>query len=306
MARYARRPPGKPRPQGPWKNGTIPVLGLVGGIGAGKSYVASKLAERGAFVVDADAVGHALLQQSPSRDLVYARFGDDILDPAGLIDRAALGEIVFSHPSARGDLEAILHPRMRKTFERAIDRAVRRGEAPAVVLDAAILYEAGWGTMCDLVAFVEAPDDLRLARVASQRGWDAEMLETRACVQSPLDAKRKRTSVIVRNDGDPEALAADIDALWTRLMSPPPPQAPPRPRPAPPPGPRAVLNGIPSDPIRSPCVAPAPSARPPPSSPVTVRRGVSPPCPTRPAPAGNPAPPAPVGPPSPRTPPTTP
>src|SRR5205823_3993938 len=133
-ARYARRPPGNSRPRGPWKHGTIPVLGLIGGIGAGKSFVAAELAARGAFVVDADQVGHALLQQSPARDLIYARFGDDVLDPAGLIDRGALGTIVFEHPSARADLEAILHPRMRKTFERAIDRAMRRGEAPAVVL----------------------------------------------------------------------------------------------------------------------------------------------------------------------------
>ena len=159
-----------------------------------------------------------------ARDLVYARFGDDILDPAGLIDRAALGQIVFAHPSARGDLEAILHPRMRKTFGCAIDRVMRRGEAPAVVLDAAVLYEAGWGTLCDVVAFVDAPDDVRLARVSSQRGWDAEMLETRACSQLPLDVKRQCAGVVVRNDGDPEALAAEIDALWDRLRTPPRPK----------------------------------------------------------------------------------
>src|SRR5438105_238572 len=134
MARYARRPAGLPRPRGPWKHGPIPVIGLVGGIGAGKSAVAAALAERGAFVLDADAVGHALLQQRPARDRVLARFGAGILDRSGPADapapinRRALGAIVFQHPTSLRDLEAILHPRMRQTFARAIARAVRKGE----------------------------------------------------------------------------------------------------------------------------------------------------------------------------------
>jgi len=225
MAQYARRPPGNSRPPGPWKHGPIPVLGLVGGIGAGKSLVAAELAARGASVLDADAVGHALLQQSPARDLVYARFGDEVLDPAGLIDRAALGAIVFSHPSARGDLEAILHPRMRKTFERAIGRAQRRGDVPAVVLDAAVLYEAGWSTLCDLAAFVDAPEDQRLARVAAQRGWTAEVLAAREAAQLPLDGKRSRAGLVVRNDAGPDELREQVDALWTRLQTPPRPKS---------------------------------------------------------------------------------
>src|SRR5262249_41442195 len=145
----------RPRVAGPWKHGPIPVLGLIGGIGAGKTRVAAMLAEHGAFVIDADAVGHALLDQRPVRDQVVARFGKEILrrtpdtesgvessaeaETSATIDRRALGAIVFAAPTALRQLEAILHPKMRRTFERAIARTIRRGRARAVVLDAAIL-----------------------------------------------------------------------------------------------------------------------------------------------------------------------
>lgn len=220
MARYARRPAGPRRPQGPWKHGMIPVLGLVGGIGAGKTLVAADLAARGARVLDADAVGHALLEQRPARDEVLAQFGPDVLGPDDTIDRHALGAIVFARPAARRELEAILHPRMRRTFERAIDRAARKEDAPAVVLDAAILFEAGWHDLCDRVAFVAASSEVRLARLAGQRGWDAATLAAREQAQLTLETKRQRADFVVRNDAGPEELRSEVDVFWTRLVPP--------------------------------------------------------------------------------------
>ena len=239
MARYARRPAGPQRPRGPWKHGMIPVLGLVGGIGAGKSLVAAEFAARGAQVLDADAIGHALLEQRPARDEVLARFGREILGPDDRIDRRALGAIVFTQPAARRDLEAILHPRMRRTFERAIARAARKQEAAAVVLDAAILYEAGWDDLCDHVAFVDAPADLRRARLAVQRGWDAEKLAARERAQLSPEGKRERADFSLRNDAGPEELRAEVDAAWARLV-------PPRGiRPTSPPGRTTPTPGLP-------------------------------------------------------------
>ncbi|MHC5543905.1 dephospho-CoA kinase, partial [Singulisphaera rosea] len=153
--RTTRSRPGPSRPSGPWKHGAIPVIGVIGEIGAGKSAASASLAARGAFVIDADAVGHALINQRPVRDEVIARFGTGILSPETAsgeppeIDRRALGAIVFASPSALADLETIVHPKMRRTFERAIARTVRRGQALAIVLDAAILLEAGWENLCD-------------------------------------------------------------------------------------------------------------------------------------------------------------
>jgi dephospho-CoA kinase len=211
----------------------LPVLGLVGGIGAGKSRVSELLAARGALVLDADRVGHALLDQRPARDLVLERFGPEVAIPADpaetpegegegdttpaetRIDRARLGAIVFADPGARRALERILHPRMRGTFEKAIGRAARRRRSPLVVLDAAILYEAGWDDLCDMVAFVDAPDEVRRSRVAATRGWSAADLKARESAQMPLDTKKGRADLVIPNGGTPEALESQIAKLWS-------------------------------------------------------------------------------------------
>lgn len=219
-----RRAPAKGRSLrfvGPWLHGAVPVVGIIGGIGAGKSRLAAALAERGAQVLDADAIGHALIDQAPAREQVLARFGRDILDPEQpvLIDRKVLGKIVFSDPRARHDLEAILHPRMRRTFEKAIARVQRRRTAPAIVLDAAILLEAGWDELCDLVVFVDAPRELRLARVSESRGWSAEQLEIREQAQWPLDQKRAAAGTILHNGTDTKRFETEVTSLWARLRA---------------------------------------------------------------------------------------
>ena len=227
MARYARRPPGQRRPLGPWKNGSVPVVGVIGGIGAGKSRVASALSRRGAIVLEADTVGHALLDQRPTRDEVAERFGKDLLVPIGpdddglRVDRGTLAGIVFNSAAARRDLEAILHPRMRRTFEKAINRIARRREAPMVVLDAAVLLEAGWDDLCDFVLFVDAPEQLRRERVAASRGWNREQHAAREAAQWPLGRKRSRADFEVQNDAGPDRVESRIAVLWCELLQPP-------------------------------------------------------------------------------------
>jgi len=220
------RPHTPPRPRGPWANGPIPVVGLVGGIGSGKSLAATALAGSGLQVLDADSIGHALLAQRPARDLVVGRFGTGVLRPTAPdapaesepeVDRSALGRIVFADPAARRDLEAILHPPMRKTFERAIARAGRNG-LPGVVLDAAILFEAGWNSLCDAVIFVDAPRDLRLARLEAERGWTAEVLDARERAQAPLPEKRDRADHVVVNDAEPGAFRAAVASWWASFV----------------------------------------------------------------------------------------
>lgn len=229
MARYVRRPAGPRRTNGPWKHGTVPVIGLIGGIGAGKSTVAAELASRGAHVLDADAVGHALLQQRPIREQVLNRFGSEVLglttaSTEGLapIDRKALGSLVFGSASARKDLERILHPAMRRTFVRAIDRAQRRGTSKALVIDAAILLEAGWDDLCDLILFVDAPESLRQERLAESRGWSAEKLKARELAQWPLEMKRQRANHVLSNDSTPENLRDSVGLVWDKLFRRPP------------------------------------------------------------------------------------
>lgn len=227
MARFDRIPKQRDRQPapGPWKHGPIPVLGLVGGIGAGKSLVASLLTERGALVLDADAIGHALLDQRPARDQVVARFGPAVLLPRAsedappAVDRRALGAIVFADKAALRNLENILHPRMRRTFEKAIERAVRRGKATAVVLDAAILLEKGWDSLCDRVVYVDAPRDQRVARLAAQRGWTEAQLEAREQAQLPVEEKRRRADFVLVNDGEVSQVAAAVDRVWADVAA---------------------------------------------------------------------------------------
>lgn len=215
-----RQPRPAPQPRSLWKHGRLPVVGLIGGIGAGKSQVASDLTALGAFVIDADKVGHALLDQRPARGEVVSRFGPEVLDPADpeKVDRKVLGRIVFADFQARRDLEAILHPRMRQTFLKVISRVLRRREGQAIVLDAAILLESGWDDLCDLVLFVDAPDDQRLERVRTHRGWSAEDLEVRERAQWPNDRKRARADAIVMNDADEATLKVRVEAFWRSLM----------------------------------------------------------------------------------------
>lgn len=204
----------------------MPVLGLVGTVGAGKSTVAGLFAARGAFVIDADQVGHALLAQTPARERVIRRFGPQVVAPQvepdepPAVDRAALGRIVFADPQALRDLEAILHPMMRHTFSKAIDRTIRQGRAEAVVLDAAILLEAGWDDLCDRVILVDAPAELRRQRLAEARGWTAEAVEARERAQWPVARKRERADRVLANDNGLAELEQQVEQLWSELVAP--------------------------------------------------------------------------------------
>jgi dephospho-CoA kinase len=225
-----------PRSRDRWKHGSIPVVGLIGGIGGGKSSVARLLADRGAAVIDADTVGHELLETPAIHDRVVARFGSGVVEaarpgesPAPRISRQALGAIVFNNPAALRDLEAILHPAMREDFRRTIGRLEHEGDGscPCIVLDAAVLLEAGWDDFCDRIAFIDAPWSERLRRVQSSRGWSAELLAARERSQWPVEEKRRRADWIIDNDGAPARLGRGVDRLLGRLGADSSPETPP-------------------------------------------------------------------------------
>lgn len=222
---YPRNRPGPP--QGPWKHGQVPVIGIIGEMGGGKSQAAAFMAERGALVLDADAVGHALLNQRPIRSQVVDRFGTSILTPApdsapeceSLIDRGILGALVFAQPALLADLETILHPRMQVTFEKAIARAQRQDKVSAVVLDAAILFEAGWDSLCDIVLYVDSPRPERLARLRETRGWSEEKLALRERAQSAPEEKRRQADLVLINDGGLDRLKEEVNRFWDKKIA---------------------------------------------------------------------------------------
>ncbi len=207
-----------------WKHGSMPVVGLTGGIGSGKSEVAALLARAGCRVIDADVLGHKALEDPGVSGRLVDRFGEGILvhqaGGAGSsphVDRKALGAIVFADAVARRDLESVVHPLMRTRFIESITREAARSDPRPIVLDAAILLEAGWDDLCDLVVFVDSPRDVRVRRVAAQRGWPAGVFEARERAQWPCDKKRRRAGMVITNDGEIDALQPEVDRLVGRL-----------------------------------------------------------------------------------------
>jgi dephospho-CoA kinase len=190
------------------------VVGLIGAIGAGKSTVAGRLEELGAVIIDGDKVGYEVLAEPAVVKQLVDQFGSAILDASGAIDRRILGRIVFADPARRRQLEAIMHPMMRRRFEERVARAQSRADVPLIVLDAAILLEAGWNELCDTIVFVDADPATRRRRVAQARGWSAEDLASRENAQWPLESKRNRANVILTNEGSQDQCRDRVDQLF--------------------------------------------------------------------------------------------
>ncbi|MCB9840568.1 MAG: dephospho-CoA kinase [Phycisphaeraceae bacterium] len=187
------------------------VIGLVGGIGAGKSQVARHLLVYGAVISDSDARAKEMLDRPDVRATLQKWWGDGVLDDAGRVDRRALAAIVFADPEQRTRLEELIHPLLREGRE-ALKRQAAAEGTPIVVIDAPLLLEAGIDDECDEVWFVDAPRDVRLTRVRDSRNWDEGELARREAAQMPLDQKLARAHRIIPNDDDECTLASRVEA----------------------------------------------------------------------------------------------
>lgn len=201
----------------------MPVIGLAGGIGSGKSTVAGVLERLGCVVSDSDAAARALLDDPTVRGLIVSRWGDEILMPEGGVDRRAVARVVFSDSGERTWLESVVHPRLGIQRQEARRRAQDAGAA-GFVIDAPLLFEAGIDVECDAVIFVDCPREERLARVRAGRGWDEAELDRREKAQLPLDEKRRRSDYLVRNADDPAALEAEVREAFRRIRHETPPR----------------------------------------------------------------------------------
>lgn len=199
-----------------WRHGSKPVIGLVGGIGSGKSTAARLLAARGGLVINADALGHDALEQPDIRQSVLHQWGEraNLLRPDGRIDRRALGRVVFENSSDRHALEAIVFPYIRVRAEAALVAAQADPAVRYVVLDAAVMLEAGWDGVCDKVVYVDAPRPVRLARVAARSNWTDADLSAREAAQWPAVRKMAAADAVVVNDAGPEELGRQLDELF--------------------------------------------------------------------------------------------
>jgi dephospho-CoA kinase len=191
------------------------IVGVLGGIGAGKSEVAATLAARaGGRVVVADALGHEALRQPEIRNPLVAWFGDSILQD-GEIDRKRLAAIVFADKGKLGYLESLSHPWIHRRLEEEARRAWEE-HCPLLVIDAALLLEAGWRGVCDKLVFIDAPPEVREERVKTTRGWSAEDAQKREAAQLPLTRKRSVADHIIDNSSSHEFLVRQVDDLLDR------------------------------------------------------------------------------------------
>jgi len=191
------------------------LVGLTGGLGAGKSTVARMLADRGAVVVDADDLARrAISPGTPGHRKVLEVFGEGVVDEDGSIDRRALAGVVFEDPAARRDLESITHPEVFRLLAEEVKR--RRETNDVVVFDAALIVETGFDESTDVLVVVALDPALQLERVVS-RGMDRAEAEARIAAQALPGEREARADEVVRNDGDLADLERQVDALWERL-----------------------------------------------------------------------------------------
>ena len=185
----------------------LPIIGIVGGIGSGKSVVASVFREEGCVVSDSDALAHASLCDPVVRDALVSWWGSEILNADGTVNRKSVGRIVFANAEERRRLEALVHPWIERERNRAFAAAPHGTKA--CVIDAPLLLEAGLRGACDLVVFVDAPLESRLERIRV-RGWDDAELARRESAQWDLERKREASDVSIKNDGDVASLRPRI------------------------------------------------------------------------------------------------
>jgi dephospho-CoA kinase len=196
----------------------VPVIGLAGGIGAGKSTVAGIFQRLGCLVVDSDAKAKAALDRPDVRRTLVGWWGEGILSPDGRINRSRVASIVFGDPAQRSKLEQLVHPIVREDRAAMVREAIA-ARAAAVVVDAPLLFEAGVDAECDFAVFVDAPRADRLERIRQSRDWEEAELDRREAAQLPLDQKRRRCRFVVDNHGNLGNLQAQISQILAQTRA---------------------------------------------------------------------------------------
>ncbi|WP_395317135.1 dephospho-CoA kinase [Variovorax sp. UC74_104] len=189
-------------------------IGLTGGIGSGKSTVASLLVAQGAVLVDTDAIARSIaLPGGIAMPALEAAFGPGVIDAAGGLDRAAMRQIVFADAGAKARLESILHPLIGAETQR---QAAAAGEDAVVVFDVPLLVESGrWRTIVDRVLVVDATEETQLKRVVARSGWAPEAVEAVIAQQAPRRARRAAADAVIYNESlTLEELAQEVRGFW--------------------------------------------------------------------------------------------
>ena len=195
------------------------VIGLTGSIGTGKSESARQLEMLGASIISADQVGHeAYTPNTEAWEQVVAAFGDDILQGDKEIDRRKLGAIVFSDSSQLDKLNAIMHPRMARMVSDKIE-VLRGQDVKVVVVEAALLFEAGWDTLVEEVWVTDSSEDIVVGRLKERNGLSEEEAKKRINSQMDRAERIERSDFVIDNSSDMAGLESAIKELWDRRVA---------------------------------------------------------------------------------------
>jgi len=194
------------------------IIGLTGGIASGKSTAARYLSENGAFVMDGDVLGHRAYEPNTTAFAQIAEtFGSEVVGADGQIDRKALGGKVFGNPNALKQLTDILYPEIRRMFSEWIETAQADNPNALLVMDAAVLLEAGWENLADETWVVIVDPDTAVDRAVARDGLDEAAVRKRIASQLSNDERSARADVVIDNSGNEAALIARLDAELARI-----------------------------------------------------------------------------------------
>lgn len=192
-----------------------PIIGILGGIGSGKSTVSAAFGNVGCAVIDADAISHSLLQREDVRSRLIDVLGAAILDSNGLVDRGVLAKVAFGQPETLRLLINVLHPLVLERIAELIEAYQGQPDILGIVLDMPLLIEVGWEKKCDFLVFVVCSEEKRRLRIEENGKFDIKQLKIRQNFQISLDKKKQKAHYMVNNNSDKSDLAEQIAQIFS-------------------------------------------------------------------------------------------
>ena len=193
------------------------LIGITGGIGAGKSFLTEYFRSKGAAVVDADQIGHRVIEQAGVKQQLLECFGEEIVDQGGKIDRRRLGRKAFSDRDRYERLNQIVQPALSSALRKEVEE-IRRGGERIIAVEAAVLFEWGDKEAYDAIVVVDASEEVRIQRIVRQGRLSREEIETRIAFQLPSDEKRAMADYVIGNHGTLDDLERAAETLWRQLL----------------------------------------------------------------------------------------
>lgn len=196
-----------------------PIIGIAGGIGSGKTFVANLFGELGCLVISADELVRQVHADPKVKQTLREWWGDGIFDPAGHLNRAAVALKIFNNAAERKRLEELLHPLVSQRRDEQMQAHAHDAQVLAFVWDTPLLFETGLNSRCDAVVFVEVPEGVRLERVSKTRGWDEHQLKQRENLQMPLYKKREMSDHTVSNTTGADQVRVQVREVLSRILA---------------------------------------------------------------------------------------